>query len=127
MASEAKTQSTCWFVGAAYGHTRDQTPRFIAEGIWENGYDDKYIDHVKSMRPGDRIAIKAAYTRKKDVGFDTRGNSVSVMGIKAIGTILDNPGDGKRVKVDWKLVDPIREWYFYTYQKTVWKIVPGAS
>lgn len=127
MASEAKTQSTCWFVGAAYGHTRDQTPRFIAEGIWENGYDDKYIDHVKSMRPGDRIAIKAAYTRKKDVGFDTRGNSVSVMGIKAIGTILENPGDGKRVKVDWKLVDPIREWYFYTYQKTVWKIVPGAS
>lgn len=127
MAPESKTQSTCWFVGAAYGHTRDQTPRFVNEGIWENGYEDKYIDHVKSMRPGDRIAIKAAYTRKKDVGFDTRGNSVSVMGIKAIGTILENLGDGKRVKVDWKLVDPIREWYFYTYQKTVWKIVPGAS
>jgi len=127
MTSESRTQSTCWFVGAAYGHTRDQTPRFIAEGIWENGYDNKYIDHVKSMRPGDRIAIKAAYTRKKDVGFDTRGNSVSVMGIKAIGTILENPGDGKRVKVDWKAVDPIREWYFYTYQKTVWKIVPGVS
>jgi 5-methylcytosine-specific restriction protein B len=127
MTSESKTQSTCWFVGASYGRTRDQTPRFIAEGIWENGYDDKYIDLVKSMRPGDRIAIKAAYTRKKDVGFDPRGNSVSVMGIKAIGTILENPGDGKRVKVEWKVVEPLREWYFYTYQRTVWKIVPGAS
>ncbi len=122
-----KTQSICWFVGAAYDHKDDQTPRFIAEGIWENGYDDRFIDHVKSMRPGDRIAIKAAYVKKKGFSFDTRGNSVSVMGIKAIGTILENPGDGKRVKVDWKAVDPIREWYFYTYQKTVWKIVPGAS
>lgn len=128
MSPISKTASTCWFVGAAYGQgTRDQSPRFIAEGIWENGYNDKYLDQVKSMRPSDRIAVKAAYTRKKDVGFDTRGNSVSVMGIKAIGTILENPGDGKRVKVDWKAVDPIREWYFYTYQKTVWKIVPGAS
>ncbi|MFZ4618494.1 MAG: AAA family ATPase, partial [Rectinemataceae bacterium] len=79
------------------------------------------------MRTNDRIAIKAAYTRKKDVGFDARGNSVSVLGIKAIGTVLENPGDGKRVKVAWKAVEPLREWYFYTYQRTVWKIVPGAS
>jgi 5-methylcytosine-specific restriction protein B len=30
-----------WFVGASYGGTDDQVPRFLAEGIWENGYDDK--------------------------------------------------------------------------------------
>ena len=28
-----------WFVGASYGGTDDQLPRFLAEGIWENGYD----------------------------------------------------------------------------------------
>ena len=28
----------CWFVGAMYGGNEDQTPRFIREGIWENGY-----------------------------------------------------------------------------------------
>ena len=96
MTPEPKTQSTCWFVGASYGHTRDQTGRFISEGMWENGYNDKYIDLVKSMRPGDRIAIKATYTRKKDVSFETHGNTVSVMGIKATGTILENLGDGRR-------------------------------
>jgi len=25
---------TYWFVGASYDRTNDQTPRFLAEGIW---------------------------------------------------------------------------------------------
>ena len=29
----------------------------------ENGYNDKYLDQVKSIKPGDRVAIKAAYTK----------------------------------------------------------------
>ncbi len=53
-----------WFVGASYGGIDDQMPRFLAEGIWENGYDDKLLDVVRSMRPGERIAIKSSYTRK---------------------------------------------------------------
>lgn len=48
-----------WFVGASYGGTDDQTPRFLKEGIWENGYEDKYLDIVRAMQPGERIAIKA--------------------------------------------------------------------
>ena len=46
-----------WFVGAFYNGTDDQTGRFVSEGIWENGYKDRYLDLVRSMRPGDRIAI----------------------------------------------------------------------
>jgi 5-methylcytosine-specific restriction protein B len=126
MVPEQKTTSNCWFVGAAYDGVRDQTARFIEEGIWENGYDDRYIAHVKSMQPGDRIAIKATYTRKNNVGFDTRGNTVSVMAIKAIGTILENPGNGKFVKVVWTPLEPVRKWYFFTYRGTIWKVVPGA-
>lgn len=40
----------CWFVGATYGGTDNQTPRFLQEGIWENGYQDKYLDAVKSIQ-----------------------------------------------------------------------------
>ena len=46
-----------WFVGASYGRTEDQTPRFLSEGIWENGYDDKQgwfdsdFSGLNSMRP----------------------------------------------------------------------------
>src|SRR5271165_6436087 len=30
----------------------------------KNGYEDKFIDEVKRMKAGDRIAIKASFTRK---------------------------------------------------------------
>jgi 5-methylcytosine-specific restriction protein B len=57
--------------GAAYG-SDNQTPRFLAEGIWENGYQDRYLDLVRSMQPGDRNAIKSSYTRKHGLAFDNR-------------------------------------------------------
>ena len=115
----------CWFVGATYGGTDDQTPRFLQEGIWENGYQDKYLDAVKSIQVGDRIAIKSSYTRKHDLPFDNRGQTVSVMAIKAIGTVKENLGDGRTLKVDWTPFDPPREWYFYTNRSTVWRVLPG--
>lgn len=114
-----------WFVGASYGGTDDQMPRFLSEGIWENGYDDRHFDVVRSMRSGDRIAIKAAYTRKHGLPFDNRDQTVSVMAIKAIGTITENLNNGKRVRVDWTKVEPAREWYFYTHRGTVWRVLPG--
>ncbi len=79
------------------------------------------------MQPGDRIAIKYSATRKHYLPFAYGGNVVSVMGIKAIGTITDNLGDGRTVKVDWSPVTPPREWYFYTYRRTVWKVTPGSG
>ena len=112
-----------WFVGAAYGGTDDQLPRFLAEGIWENGYEDRYLDLVRSMRPGERIALKATYTRKNGLPFDNRGQTVSVMAIKAIGTITENLNDGRHIRVAWTKVEPAREWYFYTYQWAVWRVL----
>jgi 5-methylcytosine-specific restriction protein B len=114
-----------WFVGASYGGTEDQTDRFLKEGIWENGYKDKLVDKVRSMKPGERIAIKSTYTRKYGLSFDAGGQTVSVMAIKAIGTITHNEGDGRRVQVKWdKRFDPVKEWYFFTYRETVWKVIP---
>ncbi|SDC44865.1 5-methylcytosine-specific restriction enzyme B [Variovorax sp. CF079] len=117
--------NSTWFVGAAFGGTNDQMPRFLSEGIWENGYEDRHLDMVRSMRPGDRIAIKSAYTRKHGLPFDNRGQTVSVMAIKAVGRITENLNDGKRVKVDWTKVAPVREWYFNTHRGTIWRVLPG--
>jgi len=100
-------------------------PRFLEEGIWENGYKDKYLDLVKSILPGDRIAIKASYTRKYNLPFDNKGQSVSVMSIKATGTVKENLGDGRKVRVEWTKLDPQREWYFYTHRGTIWRVLPG--
>lgn len=125
MNTETIGSQPSWFVGASYGGTDDQMSRFLAEGIWENGYDDKYLDVVRSMRPGDRIAIKSSYTRKNGLPFDNRRQTVSVMAIKAVGTITENLNDGKRVRVDWTKAEPGREWYFNTHRGTVWRVLPG--
>jgi len=108
-----------WFVGAFWNNTEDQLDWFLNEGIWQNGYDDKFSEHVMRMKPGDRIAIKAAFVQKYSLPFENRGKPVSGMRIKAIGTITENLGDGKTVKVDWQRVDPPSDWFFYTYRVTV--------
>ena len=113
-----------WFVGAVIDN-KDLTNDFIEGGYWEHGFDEKYHDHVHSMKEGAQIAIKAAYTRKKGLPFETYSNMTSVMSIKATGVIKENLGDGKKILVNWNKVEPVREWYFYTYRPTVWKVLPG--
>ena len=121
--SEHFANAPAWFVGAAYNRTEDQTSRFLKDGIWENGHEDgSYGDLVRAMRPGERIAIKATYTRKRDLPFDNRDATVSVMSIKAVGTITENCGDGRRVRVDWAPAGAPREWYFFTSRATVWRV-----
>ena len=117
-----------WFVGASWRGVEDQTQRFLAEGIWEHGFRKDKLGirtNVRRMRAGDRIAIKAVFTRREGHPFDTGGRRVSMMRIKAIGTITHNPGNGQQVYVSWEQVlDPPREWRFYTYQPTLWRINP---
>jgi hypothetical protein len=76
------------------------------------------------MRVGDRIAIKAAYVHKHNLPFDAKGQPVSVMAVKAIGTVTHNEQNGYRVDVDWTAVEPVREWFFYTYRSTIWRVLP---
>ena len=120
--SEETSTRPCWFVGATYNRVDDQTDRFLKEGIWENDFDDDHLNvaKTKTIQIGDRIAIKSNSTRKHDLPFDSRNQFVSVMVIKAIGKVVGNPGDGHLINVDWIRVNPVREWYFYTYRATVW-------
>lgn len=74
----------------------NQLPRFQKDGIWENGFDDKYLGKVKSVQVGSQIAAKTSYTRKKD------GKTISVLEVHGIGTVTANQGDGKILKVQWK-------------------------
>lgn len=109
-----------WFVGAMWGDGEgDQMPRFLKEGIWQNGYEDRFAKQVHSMKPGDRIAIKASFARKHGAPFDNKGQTVSAMKIKATGTVTRNHGDGRTVDVEWEPVAEAREWYFYTYRATI--------
>lgn len=49
-----------WVVGARFGGQRDQSKKFIQQGIWMLGHEKGTPDYNKAlkMKPGDRIAIK---------------------------------------------------------------------
>lgn len=104
-----------WYVGTtgsnADGQWTDFSDEYIDGGIWVNGWDDKFIGIVKSIAVGDRIAIKSTFTQKKSLPFDNHGKTVGAMRIKAIGTVTENTGDGKTIKVDWTRLDPFKTWF----------------
>jgi 5-methylcytosine-specific restriction protein B len=111
----------CWYVNAFSGDI-DETDRFINEGIWQNDADEKYLDVIKTISAGDKIAIKSTFLQYKNIPFDVGKKPVSVMSIKAIGTVTKNYGDGKKLDVAWEKLDPPKYWYFFTFIARVWKV-----
>ena len=116
-----------WFVGSADQGIIDQTDRFVDEGIWQNGDDGLFSDRVRDVRPGDRIAIKSRFNRKKDIPFDNSGKYVAMMAVKAIGTVIKGDDNGHQIEVDWiKFIEP-REWYFFQYWDRIQKVSIGEN
>lgn len=104
-----------WLVNTV-SQKKEYLDEFVEDGVWRLlGPSARNRELVKSMRVGDRIAAKTTFVTKAGVPFDNRGNPVSVMRIKAVGTVLENPGDGESVKVEWENQEPARDWYFFTY------------
>jgi len=120
----SKDEINYWLVGAYWESMEppDQTDRFLEEGIWQNGYTDRYLDEVRSMRVGDRIAIKSSFTARKNLPFDNRNRTVSCITIKARGTIIANRNDGRTVEVEWDSDFKEKTWYFFTNLSTIWRI-----
>ena len=118
---------TAWFVGAIFSG-EDQTDRFVRKGIWENGHNERFYDEVNSMEPGDLIAIKSSYTRKRNLPFGEQTSAVATMAIKVTGVIKSNKKDGKTVQVEWDEPFPTpKEWYFFTSRAAVWKITDSEE
>lgn len=107
-----------WLLGASWDGV-DKTPEFVAEGRWENGYEDKLLDQVRKVKTGDRVAIKSTYTQRLNLPFNSLGKTISCMDIKARGTVKENPGDGHHLKVDWETDFEPGTIYFYTYRSTI--------
>lgn len=119
----SEQDSYCWFLGASFGGDQDQTHRFLEHGIWEQrNPSEKERTLIQSVQVGDWVVIKSAYTRKKGLEFNINHQVVSVLGVKARGRVVENPKDGCLLKVSWELGFQAKEWFFYTYRATVWKV-----
>lgn len=111
-----------YFVGANINN-KDMVNDFITNNRWESGYNsNKHLDFVKNIEVGDRIALKSAFTQKNNLPFNTDKNNISVMRIKAIGTVTKNYLDGKNLDVQWEDYEEDRDWYFFTGRQTIWKV-----
>ena len=112
----------CWLVGASLDRV-NKTDEFIENEIWQNGYDDKYLDEVKHVKVGDKIVIKTTYTMKNNLPFEYNNKTASVMDIVAIGTVTKNLKDGKNLEVNWnnKLDEP-KKWFFGSWRDTIQEI-----
>ncbi len=127
--SDATPETNYWMVGAYWSSSDppDQTQRFLDEGVWKNGYEDHYLDEVRSMKVGDKIAIRSSTTQKHDLPFDGRGKTVSKLIIKAVGTIIANRGDGRTIEVEWNPKFEQKDWFFYTNRTTVWHLLQDEA
>ncbi|NML66163.1 hypothetical protein HHL22_13200 [Hymenobacter sp. RP-2-7] len=88
-------QNIAYLLGAYWhdNNPRDQTARFVQNGIWENGYEVEYLDLVKSIAVGNPVFIKSL--------FYHNGLKTSVLRLKAKGVVTANQGDGRHLAVDW--------------------------
>lgn len=114
--------NTYWFLSAKFSGGLDQTERFIKMGIWENGYENKFLNIVRSISVGDQVAIKSTYNLKNNLPFNNKGQPVSLMEIKAIGIVTKNHQDGKLLEIDWQQTNLNKKWYFYTNVASIWRV-----
>ncbi len=112
-----KKSVSYYVLGASwYGNENgpDQSERFVENEIWENGYDDKFQDVVNGVNVGDKVAIKSS--------FATRDGK-SMLRVKATGTVYENIGDGKTLKVKWDTrFTPIDLEGYGAYRNTIQKV-----
>lgn len=113
------TKQNYWFLEA----DNNQSEIFIHNNEWiYAGNNKKDTEQIHLIAAGDQVAIKSVSPQISDLPFENKGYPVPVTQIKAIGTVIENPGDGKSLKVSWQRSTPEKKWYFYTSLKTIWLV-----
>ncbi|WP_188035984.1 hypothetical protein [Pseudomonas sp. EZ-C24] len=99
--------SNYWVVGAMFGGSEDQLPKFIERGYWYCWDPEKVRKReipVKAQRlfpmikPGDRIAVKKL-----------QGQGASKMSVRALGEVTAVDHDEWRIYVRWLVTNINRE------------------
>ena len=91
---ETKTETKepkYWLVGSYWGGA-EQLDRFILEGIWENGHEDKFSDRVAQVRVGDILFAKSTYGK----------GGKSQLKIKRFGIVTSKSEGGRVLQVNWR-------------------------
>lgn len=84
-----------WLLEANWRGGNEHIDRFLTEGIWFNILSNQSSEFNK-IKTGDIVAVKSSITKE----LDSADFSSSLI-IKAIGTVIKNFKDGRRLEVKW--------------------------
>lgn len=121
-------QNNYFFVGTRFGDD-DYLEYFRKEGKWELGWHNneenkqyqKMLKLFNKIKPGDVLFAKSTYVKKKNLPFVKKDDlKVSVMKIRGMATVKEILDDGHTIIVDWNKEYIEREWFFFTWQETIW-------
>lgn len=106
--NDSTNEKQYWLVGAFWG-SENKLDEFVKDGYWENGWDDKFLNKVKEIKPGDYIGIKS---------LNRHANETVV---KALGIVTKNYNNGSKVDVNW-LIKEDKIYPNRRYNTTIHKI-----
>lgn len=104
-----------WLADRPAGMTEAETPHYLVDGMWRAKEVGPSAEYLKSMHPGDRIALKTVTKRRTGIPFFNADEMVSVMKIHAVGTVREVDPEASTVRVEWSPEGWPREWYLWTY------------
>lgn len=68
---------------------------------WENTAGDQFVKSIQAIRPGDQVALVSNKPRSDGLPSGTTDRPAPCLHIHARGTVLENPGNGEYLDVDW--------------------------
>jgi 5-methylcytosine-specific restriction protein B len=111
-----------YVLGYKQGEGVEQQKRFIKDGLWDHDHNKEVEALVRRVPIGARVALKNYFTR----GSRKNGESKAYIQIVALGTVLENEGNGRRLLIDWD--SPIKPYEVQTrYQSTIAQIQAGEA
>lgn len=102
------TDRQYWLVGAFWG-SENKLDEFIKNGYWQNGWEDRFLNKVKEIKPGDYIGIKTLNRHRNETV------------VRALGIVTKNYNDGSKVDVNW-LIKEDKVYANRRYNTTIHKI-----
>lgn len=102
------TNRQYWLVGAFWG-SENKLDEFIKNGYWQNGWEDRFLNKVKEIKPGDYIGIKTLNRHRNETV------------VRALGIVTKNYNDGSKVDVNW-LIKEDKVYANRRYNTTIHKI-----
>tara|TARA_R110000851_G_scaffold77514_3_gene170526 strand:+ start:4552 stop:7635 length:3084 start_codon:yes stop_codon:yes gene_type:complete len=81
------------FIGGYVWNNKDQSDRFLEEGIWEKYPQEYEVSSINTVKEGDLIFLRTT----------TISDTLRYIVIRGFGVVSENPQNGHSIKVRWSL------------------------